>query len=136
MNIYINLAVSDLKRSRSFYEALGFSINEQFSNDEALAVTVSENAGLMLLTREKFATFTPRTIVDAGKATEALLAIQLEDRAAVDTMFERAIARGGAAVREVEDHGFMYCHAFADPDGHIFEPFVMNMAAMPVGENA
>ena len=126
MNVYINLPVADLDRSRAFFGALGFDFNDAFSDGTALAMRISETCYAMLLTHEKFARFTPRPIADARKATEVLTALQLDSRAAVDGMVATALASGGSAVRDPEDHGFMYGHAFADPDGHIWEPFWMN----------
>lgn len=130
MNVYINLPVADLARSRAFFAALGFAFDDRFSDDTAAAMVISEHAHAMLLTHEKAATFTPRPIADAHKTTEVLVALQLESRAAVDAMVRAALDNGGSAVREPEDHGFMYGHAFADPDGHIFEPFVFDESHM------
>ncbi|WP_340117265.1 VOC family protein [Pelagibius sp. 7325] len=129
MKVYINLPVDDLARSRAFFAALGFSFNEAFSDDTALGMEINEHCAAMLLTKAKFAPFTPRPIADAGKTTEVLTALQLESREAVDAMVATALANGGTAVRAPEDHGFMYGHAFADPDGHIWEPFWMNAEA-------
>ncbi|MCG8693695.1 MAG: VOC family protein [Minwuiales bacterium] len=128
--VFINLPVEDLGRSRAFFERLGFSFDDTFCDDTALAMTISEACFAMLLTREKFATFTPKPVADAHKSSEVLNALQLESRAAVDRIVATALANGGTAVREPEDHGFMYGHAFADPDGHIWEPFWMNPEAM------
>ena len=124
--VFINLPVEDLGRSRAFFERLGFSFDDTFCDDTALAMTISEACFAMLLTHEKFATFTPKPIADAHESSEVLNALQLESRAAVDRIVATALANGGTAVREPEDHGFMYGHAFADPDGHIWEPFWMN----------
>lgn len=133
-NVYINLPVGDLGRSRRFFEALGFSFNDRFSDDTALGMAISETCFAMLLTHERFASFTPRPIADAQATTEVLTALQLDSREAVDSMVATALANGAAVVREPEDHGFMYGHAFADPDGHIWEPFWMNPDAMGGGQ--
>ena len=133
-NVYINLPVDDLDRSRLFFEALGFSFNDAIGDDTAIAMTISERCVAMLLTHRKFASFTPRPIADAHATTEVLTALQLDSRAAVDEMVNTALANGAGAVREPEDHGFMYGHAFADPDGHIWEPFWMNLDAMGDGQ--
>ena len=76
----------------------------------------------------------PRTPADAHATTEVLTALQLDSREDVDRMVATALANGASAVREPEDHGFMYGHAFADPDGHIWEPFWMNPDAMGGGQ--
>lgn len=125
MRVYVNLPVADLDRSRRFFVALGFAFDERFGDKTAIAMRLGDHAAAMLLTHEKFQTFTPRPVADAGSTTEVLTALQLESREAVDAMVRQALAAGGAAVREPEDHGFMYGHAFADPDGHIWEPFWM-----------
>ncbi len=130
LNLYLNLPVQDLDRSRAFFAALGFAFDPNFSDETALAMRVSDACGVMLLTHAKFAGFTPRPIADARKTTEALIAVQLDCREAVDAMFDKALAEGGEAPRDPEDHGFMYARAFADPDGHIWEPFWMDKAAL------
>ena len=67
-HVFVNLPVTDLPRARQFYGALGFSFDERFSDDTAACVVVSENIYFMILTREKFATFTPGTV----KATSCM----------------------------------------------------------------
>ncbi|SNS46984.1 VOC family protein [Tropicimonas sediminicola] len=130
MNTYINLPVEDLGRSRAFFEALGLSFDERFCDETALGMVLGPSSFAMLLTRPKFAGFTPRAIADARAVSEVLVALELESREAVDAMVATALSSGGAAVRAPEDHGFMYGHAFADPDGHIWEPFWLNRQAM------
>jgi len=134
MNVYINLPVGDLARSRAFFGGLGFEFTESFSDDTALAMKISDSCFAMLLTHAKFAPFTPRAIADARQTTEVLTALQLDSRQAVDDLVELALASGGSAVRAAEDHGFMYGRAFADPDGHIWEPFWMDPKAMEGGQ--
>ncbi len=132
--LYVNLPVANLERSRRFFEALGFAFDDRFCDDTAIGMEINDHAGAMLLTRDKFQSFTPRPITDATAASEVLLALQLESRGAVDAMVATALAEGGMAVRPPEEHGFMYGHAFADPDGHIWEPFWMDPAAIPTEE--
>ena len=129
MNVFINLAVADLARTRAFFSGLGFGFDDRFADENAIAMKISDAATAMLLRREFFQTFTPHALTD-GRQTEVLLALQLDNRAAVDAMVARALATGGSTVRPPQDHGFMYGHAFADPDGHIWEPFWMDPAAM------
>lgn len=134
MNVYINLPVGDLARSRAFFADLGFDFNETLSDETALAMKISDSCFAMLLTHAKFAPFTPRAIADARQTTEVLTALQLESRAAVDALMDQVLAVGGSEVRPAEDHGFMYGRAFADPDGHIWEPFWMDPNAMEGGQ--
>ncbi len=120
-SVYINLPVADLGRSRRFFETLGFTFNDYFSDDTALGMEVNDHCSVMLLTHEKFASFTPREIADTSKTTEVLTCLQLPNREAVDEMCDKALNNGAGYVREPQDHGFMYGRAFADPDGHIWE---------------
>ena len=130
-NTYINLPVADLDRTRRFFSALGFTFDDRFSDETALAMVISESCAAMLLTHDKFRQFTPRPVADARAATEVLTCLQLDSREAVDRMVEAALAEGGADIREPQDHGFMYGRAFQDPDGHIWEVIWMDPAQMP-----
>ncbi|MFA7388744.1 MAG: VOC family protein [Thiohalobacteraceae bacterium] len=127
--IFINLPVEDLPKSIAFFTKLGFGFNADFTDATAACMVVSEDIFVMLLTREKFASFTPRAICNATQSTEVLLCLSCETRSEVDTIVHNAIAAGGATHREPQDHGFMYEHAFQDPDGHIWEVVHMASAA-------
>lgn len=129
--VYVNFPVADVKRSRAFFEGLGFSINEQFSGDTAIAVTLGPSSAAMLLDKAYFQTFTPRPAAFGHDATETLVAIQLESKAAVDALLEKALAAGASEPRPAQDLGFMYSRAIADLDGHIWEPFWMTNEAPP-----
>lgn len=130
--IFINLPVKNLERSKAFFEKLGFSFNPQFTDENAACMIISENHSYaMLLAEPYFATFTPKSIADASKTTEVLTALSLDSREAVDRMVNAAIAAGGSEARPAQDLGFMYNRSINDPDGHIWEIFHMNMDAMP-----
>mgnify|MGYP006162616575 CR=1 FL=1 len=58
--LFVNIPVSDLQRSIEFFEALGFTFNPEFTDATATSMLVGEDAYFMLLTKEKFASFTPR----------------------------------------------------------------------------
>ncbi len=129
--IYVNLPVTDLRRSIAFYMAMGFSQNLQFSDDTAACMVISEENGVMLLTHEKFKGFSDAPIPDARQTTGLMIALEVASRAAVDDTAKAALASGGSEPRPATDLGFMYNRTIADPDGHRWEPFFMNMAAMP-----
>jgi len=127
--IFVNLPVADLPAARAFYEAIGFTNEPRFTDETAACMVLSEAIYVMLLTREKFAQFTPKPVVDGHAASEVLIALSRESREAVDTMTDLALAAGGREPRERQDYGFMYSRAFEDLDGHIFEPVWMDVAA-------
>lgn len=127
--IFLNLPVESLERSREFYEALGYTINPMFSDENGACVVLSDTIYVMLLTREYFGSFIPgHTVADPAAAIGAQYAVSMDSREDADALVERAVAAGGAAF-EARDLGFMYSRAFTDPDGHYWEPFWMNPAA-------
>ena len=130
--IFVNIAVRDLPRSRSFFEQIGFSFDLRFTNDEAACLVLDEGHNyVMLLTREKFGGFTRKEIVDSTRSIEAILAISAESRAAVDELVDAALAAGGSPTGETVDYGFMYYRSFLDPDGHTWEVLWMDESAVP-----
>ena len=133
VSLFVNLPVADLAAARAFYEALGFTINPDFSDETAACVVLSETNYVMLLTHDKMRQFTALPLGDARAQTQHLLAISCEDRAGVDAMVARGLTAGGSEPRPVQDMGFMYSRALADPDGHIWEPFFYDLAAAPDG---
>lgn len=125
--IFVNLPVHDLDRSRAFFTELGYTFDEAHSDDRALCMILGDNLFAMLLRRDFFGTFTTRDVADATTSTEVLTALSVADRTEVDAMIERAVAAGGEAVGDPQDHGFMYHRSYADPDGHVWE--ILWMAA-------
>lgn len=120
--VFINLPVKDLNRSKAFFAALGYTFNPQFTDDNAACMIIAEDSiYAMLLMREFFQTFTEKKIADAHEVTEVLTCLSCESQEEVDTLVAKALAAGGTAPRAAQDHGFMYAHGFEDLDGHIWE---------------
>jgi predicted lactoylglutathione lyase len=129
--IFVSLPVSDLKASKAFYEAIGFSNNPRFTDATAAGMVWSETINFMLLSHAKWRSLTRRPIPPKD-ASEVMLMLSCDSRDAVDAMIQAAIAHGGAPdINPVEDHGFMYTRDFADPDGHALGAMWMDMSAMP-----
>jgi uncharacterized protein len=124
--LFVNIPVADLQRSIDFFEALGFTFNRQFTDATATCMLVGEDAYFMLLTVEKFASFSALPVADPRSASGAGYAFSVGSRAEVDDLAERALRSGGARVRDAEDHGFMYSRSFRDPDGHHWDVFWMD----------
>ena len=119
--IYLNIAVDNLERSKAFFSKLGFTFEPKFTDQNAACMIVGENIFTMLLTKPFFSNFTSKPLVDASKSTEALICLSCDSRDEVDDLVAKAIAAGGTAPRQPQDYGFMYSHGFEDPDGHIWE---------------
>jgi len=128
--IFVNLPVTDLDRAKAFYAGLGFTFNEQFSDERTASVVIEENIVVMLLTRDRFADFVPGEVGDPAQATSVLNALSAASRAEVDDLYARAIASGGKPWQPAQDHGFMYGTSFTDPDGNVWEAIWMDPAAI------
>ncbi|MEO8376105.1 MAG: VOC family protein [Candidatus Sumerlaeota bacterium] len=129
--ITISLPVTDLKASKFFYTALGFVNNPQFTGDSAALMVWSETISVMLLTHDRWKTFTTRPI-SPKTSSEVALNISCDSREEVDKMNQVAAENGGTAdINPVEEHGTMYGRDFADPDGHIWGAMWMDMSAAP-----
>ena len=130
-SIFVNLPIKDPERTRAFWTKLGFSFNEQFSDDRALCLVL--NDGLiysMLIKHEMFSTFTNRSISD-GSTTQVLLAIEVDSREQVDNIVTLAFENGATRYREGADHGWMYYDCFTDPDGHQWEIMFTDTSQTP-----
>lgn len=123
--MFVNLPIRDMARSRAFYEALGYHFNPQFTNDQGACLVLGGNLYAMLLVHDFFATFVDRPIADARQTVQVLVALSCAGRDEVDALLAKALAAGATEPRPTQDMGFMYSRAFADPDGHIWEPFYM-----------
>lgn len=129
--ICVSLPVTNLAASTAFYEALGFSIDPRFTDGTAARLDWSDHIGFMLVTREKWQTFTKRPI-PPSTSSEVMLSMSCDSRAAVDAMAAAAAEHGGSVdINPVEDHGFMYCRDLTDPDGHALGALWLDMARFP-----
>ncbi|RST46916.1 VOC family protein [Variovorax sp. DXTD-1] len=131
--IFVNLPVKNLEKSKAFFSALGYTFNEQFTNANATCMVINEGSiHAMLLVEDFFKTFTDKSLTDTSKSTEVLLCLSCESRAEVDEMVAKAVAAGGTVPRAPQDYGFMYGHGFQDIDGHLWELSYMDPnAEMP-----
>ncbi len=94
--IYVNLPVKDLGRTKAFFAGLGFSFNPQFTDEKAACMVVADDIYVMLLVDSFFQTFTKKPVADATTTTEVLVALSCESRAAVDGTVAKALAADGA----------------------------------------
>jgi len=128
--LFVNIPVSDVQRSITFFEALGFAFNPQFTDATATCMLVGEDAYFMLLDKQRFTGFSQRPMGDSRKETNALFALSVNSREEVDVMVRKAVAAGGSHAVDPQDHGFMYGWSFYDLDGHHWEVFWMDPKAV------
>ncbi len=128
--IYVNLPVKNLPKSRAFFESMGYAFNEEWSNEQGACLVLGEHLFAMLLTQEYFATFISKPVSDAKISIEVINCLACESREAVDSLVRKAVAAGGSTDKAAIDHGFMYVHRYQDLDGHHWEL----MAAAPAAQ--
>lgn len=128
--IYVNLPVADLNKATEFYLALGFTKNQELSNEDGSCVQFTENIMFMLLTHEFYCKFTPKTIPNLNQTSSCLFALSLDSREAVQKFAETAKANGGSYFEAEPNKGldFMFGLEVTDLDGHTLEPFFMDMS--------
>jgi predicted lactoylglutathione lyase len=114
----ITLGVSDLARSRAFYEALGWQTGAGPDDDVVFFQT-----GCMVValwSRERLAE--DSAVEDNGGWGGITLAYNTRSPAEVDSVIEEARSAGGAITREPgETFWGGYSAMFSDPDGHPWE---------------
>ncbi|MPS65426.1 MULTISPECIES: VOC family protein [unclassified Chryseobacterium] len=128
--IYVNLPVKDIEKTKEFWTNVGFSINEQITDEKAVCVMLNDNIQVMFLTEEFFETFSERP-VPKGDTTQVLVAIGLDSREEVDQVVNAAVANGAYQQEEPQDHGWMYQNSFWDINGHGWNVIYADPSQLP-----
>lgn len=129
--IFINLAVKDPNKSMAFYTALGFKNNPQFSDESGKCMVWSDHIFVMILSYEKFSSFTNKPIADTTSSIAALLSLSLDSIEEVNNVVENGLKAGGIEPTEMKDYGFMQQRTIEDFDGHTWEMFYMDVTKFP-----
>jgi uncharacterized protein len=124
--IFVNLPVKDLSRSVDFFKKLGYTFNPQFSDETAVCMVISDDIYAMLLTYDKFKSFSKKEITDTSKSSEVIIALSANSIEEVNSIADKAISAGGTVTRPPEEYGFMFGRSFNDPDGHFWEVYWMD----------
>lgn len=134
-SLWLNLPVKDVKRSKAFFTALGFSFNPNYGDsDESTCLMVGEKQTIVMLFAEpSFKNFTSHPVADTQLVSEVLLSFDLESKEAVDALFGKVEAAGGTIFKKPGGNEWMYGGGFCDPDGHRWNPLYMDMSKMPKG---
>ncbi|MGG4105042.1 VOC family protein [Paenibacillus sp. FSL W8-0187] len=127
-NIFVNLPVKNLEKTKDFFSKIGFEFNAQFTDKNAACLVIGDNIFAMLLTEDYFKTFTKKDLSNAANTTEVILALSAESREQVDEIVNAALSAGGSPSNDPVDHGFMYGWSFQDPDGHLWEVMYMDQS--------
>lgn len=127
--IFVNLAISDLERTKAFYTGLGFGLNPQFSDENTACIVISDTIVVMALQRDRFADFVSGPVAEPTAGTAVINCLSASSPEEVDELVARALRSGGQPWLDKVELGGMYGHSFADPDGHVWEVMHMDLAA-------
>ncbi len=120
-----------VQQSMDFYTALGFTLNPQFSDESGKCMVWDDSIFLMLLSHEKFASFTQKPIADTKNAIAGLFSLSVDSPDAMHAMMEQGLKAGGIEPNEMRDYSFMLQRTIEDQDGHTWEIFYMDMSKFP-----
>jgi predicted lactoylglutathione lyase len=115
----ITLGVTDLNRSREFYERLGW--RRAFTKAEGIAFFQAGGMALALYPRHELAK--DANIAPEGHGFNGIsLAYNARTRDEVDSVINEAAAAGGKVLKPAEDAFWGgYSGYFSDPDGFLWE---------------
>ena len=129
--IFVNLPVKDLNKSKEFFTKIGYSFNEKFTDHNAACLVIGDNIYAMLLTESFFKSFIRKELADCSKSSECIVALSAESKEEVDEIIQKAFEAGAGKHNEKQDQGWMYSGGFKDLDGHLWEYVYMDMAGIP-----
>ncbi len=130
--LWLNLPVKDVEKSKSFFSKLGFSFNTQYGNSPVSASLVVGKNVIMLFEESSFKSFTRTEIADTTKTAEVLISIDAESREEVDELAQKASDAGAVIyAKPGEKDGWMYGFGFIDPDDHRWNVLFMDINKMP-----
>jgi predicted lactoylglutathione lyase len=128
---FINLPVKDLAKARAFFGSVGFSFDEQFTDENASRVIISDDASVMLEVEPFFGGFiAPQSVADTSASREVIVGLSADSREEVDDLVGKAVSAGAQELGDAQDDGFMYMRGFLDLDGHQWSFIHMDMAAI------
>jgi len=131
--IWFNLPVKDIPKSKEFFKALGFTPTQYGNSAESAGFLIGEkNVVIMLFVEAAFKNIAANQIADTKQVSEMLISIDTESRKEVDEMADTVIKAGGTLFSKPAEHqGWMYGFGFSDLDGHRWNVLYMDMSKMP-----
>jgi predicted lactoylglutathione lyase len=132
--IWINLPVKDVAKSKEFFKNIGFNFNTKYGDsDMSASLQLGEKGIIVMLFHESmFKNFTQNDIADTKAGNEILISFDAESPAEVDALAKKVEAAGGNVFgKPGEIQGWMYGCGFADLDGHRWNAVYMDWSRMP-----
>ncbi|MEP6804717.1 MAG: VOC family protein [Flavobacterium sp.] len=130
--IWLNLPVKEVAKSKAFFSKIGFSFNEEHETPSSTAMIVGEGKFVVMLFEETlFAGFTKNKLTDTQSGSEVLISIDAESVSEVDELAKKVEEAGGIIFAPpAEEQGWMYGFGFADLDGHRWNVLFMDFSKL------
>jgi predicted lactoylglutathione lyase len=116
--IFINLPVKDVDRSKDFYIQLGFTLNPLFSFEDQKCMVWSDQIYVMLQSIEMFQKANVKKLADPKENRIATFTLPVESFDKVNEIIEKGLKAGGAEPTKPINEGFMQIRNIEDLDGH------------------
>lgn len=126
--IFINLPVENVEKSMDFYTQLGFSNKALFSDDQQKCMVWSEQIYVMLISQEKFKTYSKKPISGKKNNIDAYFTIPVESLDVVNEIVDKGLKAGGTEPIPMIDEGFMQIRKIEDFDGHTWDIIYMDLS--------
>ncbi len=131
--LWINLSVKNVKKSKEFFTRIGFTPEEAHETADMACVRVGEkNIAVLLFAEETLKGFMKNEISDTKAGSEMMISFDAESREEIDEMAQKVSEAGGNIFAEpAEIQGWMYGFSFADLDGHRWNQIFMDFSKLP-----
>jgi uncharacterized protein len=126
--LWLNLPVKNLEKSKTFFKEIGFTFNEIQGNTPVSAcLLVGEQKNVVMLFEENvFGTLTQNNLPNAS--SEILISFDAESKEEVDEMAKKVESAGGELFSKPNViQGWMYGFGFSDLDGHRWNMIFMDI---------
>lgn len=126
-NIWANLGVESIERTKDFYLSLGFKLNGNPAEDLVSFLFGDDNFVIHFFEQEKLKTSLEGELSDMRQGNEVMFSLSVESKDEFDKWVSEIEQAGGDILFDsnknrkkfYDENGFFVC-VFADPDGHKF----------------
>ena len=126
--IFINLPVTDLEKSKRFYTELGFVNYPLFTGENQVCMAWSDNILVMLQSKAFFNAGNKKQIANTAKEISATFTLPVESLSTVNEIIDKGLKARGKESFDMIDEGFMQVRTIEDLDGHIWAFIYLDIA--------
>ena len=127
--LWLNLPVKDLAKTKAFFTALGF---ESLQDAPEMVGFKIGQVPVMMITEPEFEKYVAQSVADPSKGSEVLISIDAPDKEYIHQVAEKVKAAGGEVFSEPQEiQGWMYNMGFTDLDGHCWNVLYMDHDKLP-----